>query len=30
MGKLFPDEVIRHIYEYDSTCKHLFDKVLSR
>ena len=28
MHKLFPDEVIRHIYKYDSTYNNIFDKVL--
>ena len=27
MDKLFPNEVIQHIYEYDSTYKLKFDKV---
>ena len=30
MGKLFPDEVIVHIYKYDPTYKTHFDKVLKQ
>ena len=30
MDKLFPDEVIRNMYKYDSTYKHIFDKVLKQ
>ena len=30
MNKLFPDEVIRNIYRYDSTYTTIFDKVLLR
>ena len=28
MDEICPDEVIRNIYRYDSTYKHIFDKVL--
>ena len=30
MDKLFPDEVVRHIYKYDSTYKVKSDKVLKQ
>ena len=28
MNKIFPDEVVRHIYKYDSTYNNIFDNML--
>ena len=28
MDNIFPDEVIIHIYQYDRSCKQIFDQVL--